>query len=49
MSEKNYPEKRLASFAQDCSRPSPTKRQRDKDYQPEKKETAEALLGVSTG
>ena len=43
MSEKNHPEKRPGPFEQDRSRTPPTKRQREKDYQPEKKETGEAF------
>ena len=42
MTGKN-PEKRPGPFAQDRSRTPPTKRQREKNYQPEKKETGEAL------
>jgi hypothetical protein len=43
MAEENHPEKRPGPFAQDRSRTPPTKEQREKDYQPEKKETGEAI------
>lgn len=43
MPEENRLEKRLGPFARDLSRTPPTKQQRLKDYQPEKKETGEAL------
>jgi hypothetical protein len=39
----DYPEKRPGPFAQDPSRTPPTKEQRDKDYQPEKRETGAAI------
>ena len=39
------PEKRPGPFAQDPSRTPPTKEQREKDYQPEKKETGAAMKG----
>jgi hypothetical protein len=41
--EQNQPEKRPGPFAQDPSRTPPTKEQRENDYQPEKKETGEAI------
>jgi hypothetical protein len=43
MSEDNHREKRPGPFAQDHSRTPPTKEQREKDYQPEKKETGGAI------
>ena len=39
----DHPEKRPGPFAQDRSRTPPTKEQRDKDYQPEKRDTGEAI------
>jgi hypothetical protein len=43
VSDENRPEKRPGPFAQDRSRTVPTKAQREKDYQPEKKETGAAI------
>jgi hypothetical protein len=43
MAANNRPEKRPGPFAQDPSRTPPTKEQRDKDYQPEKKGTGAAI------
>jgi hypothetical protein len=43
MAEENKPEKRPGPFAQDRSRTPPTKKQREKDYQPEKKNTGAAI------
>jgi hypothetical protein len=43
MADENLPEKRPGPFAQDRSRTSPTKEQRDKDYQSEKRETGAAI------
>jgi hypothetical protein len=43
MAAKNRPEKRPGPFAQDHSRIPPTKEQREKDYQPEKKENGAAI------
>jgi hypothetical protein len=45
MGEERYPEKRPGPFAQDRSRMPPTKEQREKDYQPEKRETGAAIKG----
>jgi hypothetical protein len=45
MSEENRPEKRPGPFAQDRSRTPPTKKQRHRDYQPEKNETGAAIKG----
>jgi hypothetical protein len=39
----NQPEKRPGPFAQDRSRKPPTKDQREKDYQPEKRDTGAAI------
>ena len=43
MAEENHPEKRPGPFAQDRSREPPTKEQREKDYQPEKRDTGAAI------
>jgi hypothetical protein len=43
MPEENKPEQRPGPFAQDLSRDPPTKQQREKDYQNEKKETGSAM------
>jgi hypothetical protein len=43
MVKDNHPEKRPGPFAQDRSRTPPTKQQREKDYQPEKKATGAAI------
>ena len=43
MAEENHPEKRPGPFAQDRSREPPTKAQREKDYQPEKRDTGAAI------
>ena len=45
MGEENHPERRPSPFAQDRTRTPPTKEQREKDYQSEKKETGEAIKG----
>ena len=45
MAEENHPEKRPGPFAQDRSRTSPTKAQREKDYLPEKRDTGAAIKG----
>ena len=45
MAEENHPEKRPGPFAQDRSRTPPTKAQREKDYQPEKRDTGAAIKG----
>jgi len=45
MAEENHPEQRPGPFAQDRTGTPPTKEQREKDYQPEKKDTGEAIKG----
>ena len=49
MAEENQPEKRPGPFAQDPSRTPPTKEQREKDYQKEKKETGAAIKKQPSG
>jgi hypothetical protein len=43
MTEENRPERRPGPFAQDRSRTPPTKDQRQKDYEPEKKSVGAAV------
>ena len=45
MADDNRPQKRPGPFAQDRSRTPPTKKQREKDYRPEKKDTGAAIKG----